>query len=414
MAAPDPRPLAAQPWLVAAETRRLLTALQPAGAPVRFVGGCVRDGLLGRTDAGADLDLATPLLPDQVIACLERAGLRALPTGLDHGTVTALVDGRPFEITTLRRDLACDGRHAEVVFTEDFEEDAARRDFTINAMSADPEGHLFDYFGGREDLAAGRIRFVGEAASRVAEDYLRVLRFFRFYARYGRPPADPAALAACAAAAGALERLSGERIRLEMLKLLSAADPLPALTLMAESGVLGHLLPGPDSITLRPLQRLQAFTAEPDPLLRLAALLGEPARIEPLAARWRLANAESARLQRLLARPPEPLPVTAAAARRALYRQGPALFADRLRLSAAAGDDPEADLAEPLALAAALTPVPFPLTGQDLLERGVAAGPRLGALLARLETWWLDNNLRPDRAACLEALDRLLATEPKE
>ena len=195
------------------------------GRPARFVGGCVRDGLLGLDQAGRDLDLATPEPPEQVIALLEAAGLQAIPTGLAHGTVTAVADARRFEITTLRRDVATDGRHASVAFTDDFEADAARRDFTINAMSCDRDGRLFDYFGGRADLAAGRVRFVGPAAARIAEDYLRILRFFRFLAHYGRLPADAEALPACAAAAPAIARLSGERVQAEMRKLLAATDP---------------------------------------------------------------------------------------------------------------------------------------------------------------------------------------------
>src|SRR5690606_6891995 len=198
MAARDERPLAGQPWLRAASSRRVLAALEADGRPARFVGGCVRDGLLGRAVEG-ELDLATPERPQQVIRLLERAGLPAIPTGLAHGTVSTIADGRHFEITTLRRDVATDGRHAEVEFTDDFAADAARRDFTINAMSCDRAGRLFDYFGGRADLAAGRVRFVGDPAARIAEDYLRILRFFRFFAHYGRPPADPAALAACRA-----------------------------------------------------------------------------------------------------------------------------------------------------------------------------------------------------------------------
>ena len=226
MAARRDRPLAAQAWLRAPASRRVLAALGADGHAARFVGGCVRDGLLGLPDVGRELDVATPERPDQVIRLLERAGLPAIPTGLAHGTVTTLADDRRFEITTLRRDVACDGRHAEVEFTDDFALDAARRDFTINAMSCDAAGRLYDYFGGRADLAAGRVRFVGDAAARIAEDYLRILRFFRFFAYYGRPPADAEALAACGAAAPELRRLSGERIQAEMVRLLEVARSL--------------------------------------------------------------------------------------------------------------------------------------------------------------------------------------------
>ena len=217
----------ASPGCGAPASRRVLAALGPDGRPARFVGGCVRDGLLGRPVPGGELDLATPEPPEQVMRLLEAAGLQAIPTGLAHGTVTTVVGGRRFEITTLRRDVATDGRHAEVAFTDDFGADAARRDFTINAMSCDAEGRLYDYFDGRADLAAGRVRFVGDAAQRIGEDYLRILRFFRFFAHYGRPPADAEALRACAAAAPGIDACRASAIQAEMLKLLAAADPLP-------------------------------------------------------------------------------------------------------------------------------------------------------------------------------------------
>src|ERR671918_1688541 len=229
MADREARPLAGQAWLCAPASRTVLAALEANGCPARFVGGCVRDGLLGLPDTEREIDLATPELPEQVIRLLEAAGLPAIETGRAHGTVTTLADGRRFEITTLRRDVACDGRHAEVAFTDDFRIDAARRDFTINAMSCDGEGRLFDYFGGRPDLSAGRVRFVGPAAQRIAEDFLRILRFFRFLAHYGRLPADAEALQACADAAPQIAKLSGERVQAEMRKLLAAKDPLPAL-----------------------------------------------------------------------------------------------------------------------------------------------------------------------------------------
>src|ERR687897_493233 len=253
MSAQNDRPLAAQTWLRAPASRRVLAALGADGRPARFVGGCVRDGLLGLPDVGRELDVATPERPEQVIRLLERAGLPALPTGLAHGTVTTIENGRHFEITPLRRDLACDGRHAEVEFTDDFALDAARRDFTINAMSCDAAGRLYDYFAGRADLAAGRGRFLGG---------------------YGRGPADPEAIAACRAAAPELQRLSGERIQAEMVKLLEAEAPLPALRLMAESGVLGQVIPGP--VALERLARLIEVAPASDALVRLAALLRPP------------------------------------------------------------------------------------------------------------------------------------------
>jgi len=412
VAAADDRPLAGQAWLGAPASRKVLAALEAGGRPARFVGGCVRDGLLGLPDAGGELDLATPEPPERVIGLLEAAGLPAIPTGLAHGTVTTIADGRRFEITTLRRDVACDGRHAEVAFTDDFRVDAARRDFTINAMSCDGAGRLYDYFGGRGDLAAGRVRFVGDAAARIGEDYLRILRFFRFFARYGREPADAEALAACRAAAPELRRLAGERIQAEMLKLLKAPDPLPALRLMAASGVLGEVAFGP--VALARLADLLAIAPASDALIRLAALLrpppAAPDAAERVAERWRLANRDA---ERLLALTREPLPrlrAAPAARRRDLHRLGGERYADLARIAAADAGRPGAALADALAAAAAWRPQRLPVGGDDLLALGVPAGPRLGALLAALEVWWVERDFAPDRAACLAEARRLLAS----
>jgi poly(A) polymerase len=412
MAARHDRPLAAQAWLRAPASRKVLAALGADGHPARFVGGCVRDGLLGLPDVGGELDLATPEPPEQVIRLLEHAGLPAIPTGLAHGTVTTIANARRFEITTLRRDLACDGRHAEVAFTDDFAIDASRRDFTINAMSCDAAGRLYDYFGGRADLAAGRITFVGDAAARIAEDYLRILRFFRFFARYGRPPADAEALAAMRVAAPELHRLSGERIQAEMLKLLDADDPLPALRLMAEIGVLGETIPG--RVGLERLTRLLEVAPESGSLVRLAALLrpppGGPAAAEQVVERWRMANRDAARL---LAMTQEPLPdLRASPSERArdLHRLGAERYADLVRLAAAdVAGAPPAALAEALAAAVAWEPKRLPVGGDDILALGVPAGPRVGAILAALEAWWVAHDFAPDRAACLAEARRLVA-----
>ena len=274
-----------------------LAAVMAALPEARVVGGAVRDALAGR--AVAEVDLATPRTPEQVTEALQAAGMRAVPTGLDHGTVTALSDGRGFEVTTLRRDVETDGRHAVVAFTDDWRADAARRDFTINAMSLTRAGEVFDYFGGIGDLRAGILRFVGDPATRIAEDYLRILRYFRFFARYAGGPADPAALAAIRAGVPGLAGLSVERVWSELARILSAPDPRAAVDLMAELGVLAAVLPeGADPARLA---RLVEADAPVDPLLRLAALLtGDPAA---LAARLRLSAAERDRLVALRAGP---------------------------------------------------------------------------------------------------------------
>jgi poly(A) polymerase len=403
MAGGRERPLAGQAWLIAPDSRRVLQALMANGRPARFVGGCVRDGLLGLDQAGRDLDLATAEPPEQARALLEAAGFRVIPTGLAHGTVTAVTDARRFEITTLRRDVATDGRHASVAFTDDFQADAARRDFTINAMSCDQEGRLFDYFGGRADLVAGKIRFVGPAAQRIAEDFLRILRFFRFFAHYARSAPDPEALRACAEAAAEIARLSGERVQVEMRKLLEANDPLPALRLMAETGVLAQLLPGTPGEDR--LARLLALASDADWLLRLAALLrGQAlAAIERVAARWRLSSRDAERLAALSQEPLPPLPATPAARRRALHRMGVERYADLVRLAAAEQrtGDAGAALAEALAEAARWQPKSLPITGHDVMALGVPAGPAVGEVLARVEDWWVAADFAPDRAACL-------------
>ncbi|HFD16284.1 MAG TPA: CCA tRNA nucleotidyltransferase, partial [Rhodospirillales bacterium] len=398
-------------WLAAPETRRVLAALAATGKESRFVGGCVRDTLRDPERDTDDLDIATAARPEEVMASLRDAGIKVVPTGLRHGTVTAIPGDRHYEITTLRRDVECFGRHAAVEFTEDFEADAARRDFTINAMSCDAEGRLYDYFGGREDLAAGRVRFVGDPRGRIREDYLRILRFFRFFARFGRPPADGAALEACAAEAAGLDRLSGERIREELLRLLAAPGVLAALDLMAETGVLARILPVP--VHRDRLARLLELAPEADPLLRLAALLRGPeadaSRVLTIAHRLRLSRRETERLLRLTTAPlPDP-GAPEARHKAAIYRLGGRTYADLLRLAAAEGAMDRSRLEALLALTAAWTPPVFPLAGRDVLARGVPAGPEVGRLLRALEDWWLEGGLAADREALLAELERRLS-----
>ena len=414
-----------QDWMTDPSARAVISALEAEGAEVRFVGGCVRNALLGLPVA--DVDIATPDPPETVIRLLRAAGLKAVPTGIDHGTVTAVADHKPFEVTTLRVDVETYGRHARVAFTDDWQADAARRDLTMNALSCRPDGTLFDYFGGLDDLHAGRIRFVGDARARVEEDYLRLLRFFRFQALYGKVPADPAILAIAETLAPALARLSGERVRDELLKTLRAADPVPVLGIMIARKVLDAVLPEElGTAVLRALIGIEPEDAgAPDAVRRLAALL-RPERQAALAVagRLRLSNAERDRLV-LLAEGEDYLKVDAAvfdhgieddgrALRRLLYRLGPenlrdVVLLDFARRRSAGGDPAPATLARALAEAGAWRAPRFPLKGRDLLALGVPHGPGVGELLDRVEAWWIEQDFRPSRADCLETAKALRA-----
>ena len=406
-----PDRLAPAPWIEAAATRAVLAALEAEGGAgvARFVGGCVRDTLLAlpsamAEDGGLDIDIATPLTPDRVVAALARAKIRSVPTGIEHGTVTAVHTGRPFEITTLRRDVETDGRHAVVAYTDDWLQDAARRDFRLNALYAEPDGRLHDPTGeGVADALAGRVVFVGEPSTRIREDTLRILRFFRFGAWYGRGEADAAGLAACAALAGGLAGLSAERVSKELLKLLAAPDPRPALRNMEAAGVLGRLLPSHDLARLERVVEVEAALELPsDPGLRLAALSTEGA--EPLAGRLRLPNA----LRDRLAAARGPLAVAAAAtptaARAALYGLGAAAFRDRLLLGADAADAPR--LAAALAFAQAWLRPRFPVTGEQIKAAGVSQGPDVGQVRRAVEAWWIENDFPDDPDAAQAALRR--------
>jgi poly(A) polymerase len=403
-------------------TERVLAALGAKGAEVRFVGGCVRDAILGRSVK--DIDIATHDPPEAVIALLEAADIKVVPTGIAHGTVTAVIGPHHFEITTLRRDVETYGRRAKVAFTGDWAADAARRDLTINALFAAPDGTLYDPFGGLEDLHEGRIRFVGDARTRIREDVLRLLRFFRFFAHYGKPPPDAEALAACRELAPLLPTLSGERVAAETLKLLSAPEPASVVALMIEEGIVAHFLPEADGVApLRALVTLEGLGPGTDALRRLAALL-DPRQgakgADALALRLRFSNAERERLVALAA-PAEVLEpeMSEKLQRLLLYRLGAQRFRDLALLAwaheiARSGPSPrrvtEAWRAH-LAAAASWTPRQLPVKGRDALRLGVPAGPKLGQLIAALEAWWIEEDFRPGREACLAKLKALAQSE---
>lgn len=374
-------------WIEAAHVQRVLAMLAAGGHLAFLVGGCVRNAALGT--AVSDIDIATDARPEQVVALAEAAGLRAVPTGIEHGTVTVIADHEPHEITTFRRDIETFGRHATVAFSTRIEEDAARRDFTMNALYARADGTVLDPLGeGLADLAARRLRFVGDPGQRIREDYLRILRFFRFTAWYGAPEEgfDAEGLAACAMLAEGIERLSRERVGHEMRKLLGAPDPAPAVAAMATTGILPHVLPGADPAALAPLVHLEAGLPA-DPIRRLAVLGGT----DP-AERLRLSKPEARRLERLR--------------EGALSGAGPAVLGYRL----GARDGLDAVLIQ-----AALTGMPPAETSRNRVEFGAAQrfpvqaadlmpalqGAALGARLKELETRWIASGFALDRAALL-------------
>ena len=379
---------------------RLFAALDAAGIAARFVGGCVRNAVLGR--GIDDIDIAVTKPPETVMLALRAAKLKAIPTGLKHGTVTAVVEDRTFELTTLRRDVETDGRHAVVAFTDDWLEDAQRRDFTFNALYADRDGTLYDPFDGRVDLAQHKVRFIGDPDQHIAEDRLRVLRFFRFHAWYGAPPLDGPSYQACARHAGALGNLSSERVAKEVLRLLAARDPADAIEAMADAGALDHWLPEYDGTTR--LRALIARETAPDGLRRLAAILENDADATAIGKRLKLSTQQALRLEIMLA--PEPTMDVAGGARawRAqIYRVGTSLYIDRLLLAVDAAGDWRAALA----LAQSWTPPDLPVSGGDALKLGLKPGPKVGALLDQVERWWIEGDFTADREACLAELERL-------
>lgn len=387
--------LTGQTWLTASSTHAVMDALEAEGGPgcARFVGGCVRNALIGAPVD--DIDIATTLTPDRTERAVRAAGLKAVPTGIAHGTVTAVSGRRPFEITTLRRDVSTDGRNATVAYTDDWLEDAGRRDFRLNALYADRAGMIFDPTGeGVADAAAGRVVFVGDPGTRIREDYLRILRFFRFFAWYGRGAPDAAALAACRELAPGMTRLSAERVSKELIKLMSAPDPVAALVAMDEAGVLAGVLP---EARLTPAFAA-AVTISEDPVIRLATLLPVDAAVARQAAsrlrfpnRWRdrlAAAAETAPAVRLDMSPAE--------ARAAIYRHGRQAFEDAVRRGWSEGPGKTAQAEPLLRLAADWTPPRLPVGGREVARLGVEPGPETGRVLKAFEDAWIADDFPAD------------------
>jgi poly(A) polymerase len=401
--------LKGQAWLTDPATQAVMDALEaarPGGA--LFVGGCVRNALMGRPID--DIDIATQLTPDVVMAAAKAAGLGVHPTGLAHGTVTLTANGQPFEVTTLREDVATDGRRAVVAFTTDWALDAARRDFRLNALYADRQGQVFDLTGGGlADIAAGRVVFIGDAGARIQEDYLRILRFFRFTAWYGRSGVDPEGLHACAMLKDGLASLSGERVWKELKKLLTAPDPRKSLAALMQSGVWATAAPEATQMArLAALIGIEADAFLPaDPLRRMAAALPDAAAAGQLCQRLKTSNEDRDRLVDALGQSRRIVSyLSLRELRRGLYALGLQTFEDRAYLAWAGDENPRAGVQWRglMALAQGWTRPVFPLSGANVTAAGVAPGPKVGAVLREVEAWWIDADFPDDRLALMERL----------
>jgi poly(A) polymerase len=400
-------------WLDQAPLSRLLDLLDADGEEARVVGGAVRNALLGLPVG--EIDIATTAVPDEVVRRATKAGFHPVPTGIEHGTVTVVIGGKPFEVTTLREDIETFGRHAKVRFGRDWKKDALRRDFTINALFLMRDGRVTDFVGGIEDIEARRVRFIGDPDARIREDYLRVLRFFRFHAAYGQRAPDAVGVAACIRARGELATLSRERVRAEMLKLFVATHAVPALAVMAETGLLGSVLGGVPLLAsfANMMKAEQALSLEPDAIRRLGALavfVVEDA--ERLRERLRLANVETRRLESMGEGWWQISPDRGEEAARALlYKLGAESFRDRTVLALARSQAKAVDRAwrELITLPARWTPPKFPLAAKDFLDRGVAKGPALGKVLARAEAAWMAAGFPGERAVLDSIADEVAA-----
>jgi poly(A) polymerase len=412
--------VAGETWFNDPALKRVLALLNSDGGEGRVVGGAVRNSLMGL--AVADVDIATTLLPEAVMERAVAAGLKAVPTGIAHGTVTLVVDGKPFEVTTLRRDVETDGRHAQVSFSTDWQLDAERRDLTMNALYASADGDVIDLVGGLPDIEKRNVRFIGDAALRIAEDHLRILRFFRFFAYYGSGRPDADGLRACAAARSTLKSLSAERVWSETKKLLAAPDPGRALLWMRQVGALTEILPETEKWGIDAIPGLvaseQALGWAPDPLLRLAAIVppdGE--RLAKLGERLRLSKAETAQLQAWAMSPAVKDDLSDAAFDRLLYRQSVEGLVMRLKLAlAVARGKAEGDFEE-MARSARLSNLlqravkwkkpSFPVNGADALAVHIPSGPQIGEVLGKLEQQWIEANFSLDRATLLARLKEI-------
>ncbi|MDG6094432.1 CCA tRNA nucleotidyltransferase [Acetobacter sp. AN02] len=374
----------------------------------RLVGGAVRDLILGR--ASADIDMASPYPPEEVACLFEEKGFSVIPTGLAHGTVTVMVDGHPCEITTLRRDVQTDGRHARVAWTDDWAEDAARRDFTFNALSCDRSGRVYDYFGGCSDLEAGIVRFAGDPAKRIEEDALRILRFFRFFGRFGRQAPDTATLSALRNGAGLLKNLSPERVWSEMKKILSGPQTARGVGMMAETGVLHAGFPeisvgGNRGTDL--MNRALACGIPDDPVLRFALLTIPSGAV--IAERLRLSREEARRVIQLPQTPALHPGSSRTDIIRALADYPLLALTDRSWLAQAESGGDQDRGWDNLRERISALPVPvFPLAGRDLVAAGVPPGPEIGQILLRVRGWWLEEGCVPDREACLTFLRQMI------
>jgi len=401
--------LARAAWLNEADAKAVMEALAAKGGTARFVGGCVRNALMGETVR--DIDIATTETPESAKALLEAKGIKVVPTGIDHGTITAVTPTRHFEITTLRVDVATDGRRADVAFTSDWLADAQRRDFTMNALYCDADGTLHDPLGGREDLKARRVRFIGDPHERIREDYLRILRFFRFHAFYGKGEPDAAGLRACAGEREGLRQLSGERVRDELLKIASADEAGAAFRQMAAAGILAIVLPEASRLDrfekLVEIESQQLFSAA-DPLLRLGAMLDlDEAGVSALAQRLRLSNKDRDRLVGMLTDTTKIVCyLSMREVRRALYGMGRQLFKDRVLLGWA--DDKRGHNAfqwrAMLAMADSWEKPELPLTGEMIKAAGVPEGPEIGRVRREVEEWWVDSDFIDDEFSIIERL----------